>query len=124
MSLSRSHLAAKTNRKPDWTDGRKSPPLADDDTLSCYTAAETKRFAKQLGLKPVTTPITSPQSNGMAESFVKTFKRDYAKLAHRPDSQTVMGQLKAWFDDYNSFHPHSALGYLPPQLFRERRSAT
>ena len=58
------------------------------------------------------------------ESFVKTFKRDYAKLAHRPDSQTVMGQLKAWFDDYNSFHPHSALGYLPPQLFRERRSAT
>lgn len=93
------------------------------DNGSCYTAAETKRFAKQLGLKPVTTPITSPQSNGMAESFVKTFKRDYAKLAHRPDSQTVMGQLKAWFDDYNSFHPHSALGYLPPQLFRERRSA-
>jgi putative transposase len=94
------------------------------DNGSCYTAAETKRFAKQLGLKPVTTPITSPQSNGMAESFVKTFKRDYAKLAHSPDSQTVMGQLKAWFDDYNSFHPHSALGYLPPQLFRERRSAT
>jgi putative transposase len=93
------------------------------DNGSCYTATETKRFAKQLGLKPVTTPITSPQSNGMAESFVKTFKRDYAKLAQRPDSQTVMGQLKAWFDDYNSFHPHSALGYLPPQLFRERRSA-
>jgi putative transposase len=45
----------------------------------------------------------------MAESFVKTFNRDHAKLAHRPDSQTVMGQLKAWFDDYNSFHPHSAL---------------
>ncbi len=93
------------------------------DNGSCYTAAETRSFAKQLGLKPVTTPITSPQSNGMADSFVKTFKRDYAKLAHRPDSQTVMGQLKAWFDDYNSFHPHSALGYLPPQLFRERRSA-
>ena len=94
------------------------------DNGSCYTAAETRSFAKQLGLKPVTTPITSPQSNGMAESFVKTLKRDYAKLAHRPDSQTVMGQLKAWFDDYNSFHPHSALGCLPPRLFRERRSAT
>jgi putative transposase len=25
------------------------------------------------------------QSNGMAESFVKTLKRDYAKLANRPD---------------------------------------
>ena len=70
------------------------------DNGSCYTAAETRSLAKQLGLK-----------------------RDYAKLAHRPDSQTVMGQLKAWFYDYNSFPPHSALGYLPPQLFRERRSA-
>jgi putative transposase len=118
LGLSRGNLLDKITRSPQWTDGRKSPPLADDDTL------KTKRFAKQLGLKPVTTPITSPQSNGMAESFVKTFKRDYAKLAHRPDSQTVMGQLKAWFDDYNSFHPHSALGYLPPQLFRERKSAT
>ncbi len=38
---------------------------------SCYTAAETRRFAKQLGLKPVTTPVTSPLSNGMAESLVK-----------------------------------------------------
>jgi hypothetical protein len=28
------------------------------------------------------------------------------------------------FDEYNSFHPQSALGYLPPQLFRERISAT
>jgi hypothetical protein len=46
------------------------------------------------------------------------------KLADRPDSQTVMGQLKAWFDNYNSYHSHGALGYLPPQLFPERGSAT
>jgi putative transposase len=60
----------------------------------------------------------------MAESFVKTLKRDYAKLANRPDSKTVMAQLKDWFDDYNSYHPYSALGYLPPTLFREKRSVT
>ncbi len=75
------------------------------DNGSCYTAAEKRSFAKGLGLKPVTTPVTSPQSNGMAESFVKTLKRDYAKLANRPDSKTVMAQLKDWFDDYNSYHP-------------------
>jgi putative transposase len=78
-----------------------------------------KSFAKELGLKPFTTPVTSPQSNGMAESFVKTLKRDYAKLANRPDSKAVMAQLKDWFDDYNSHHPHSELVYLPPTLFRE-----
>jgi putative transposase len=59
-----------SNRKPpktiEW--------LTDND--SCYTAIETRGFAKELGLKPVTTPVTSPQSNGMAESFVKTLKRD------------------------------------------------
>jgi putative transposase len=60
------------------------------DNGSCYTAAETKSFAKLLVLKPVTIPVTSPQSNGMAESFVKTLKNDYAKLANRPDSKTVM----------------------------------
>ncbi len=60
------------------------------DNGSCYTAAETRSFAKQLGLKPVTTPVTSPPSNGMAHSFVKTLKREYAKLANRPDSKNVM----------------------------------
>ena len=91
---------------------------------SCDTAAETRSFAKELGLKPVTTPVTSPQSNGMAESFMKTLKRDFAKLANRPGSKTVMAQLKDWFDYYNYYHPHSALGYLPPTLFREKRSVT
>ena len=73
------------------------------DNGSCYTAAETRSFAKQLGLKPVTIPVTSPQSNGMAESFVKTLKRDYAKLANRQDSKTVMAQFKDWFNDYNFY---------------------
>lgn len=59
----------------------------------------------------------------MAESFVKTLKRDYAKLAERPDSQTVMAQLRKWFDDYNSYYPHSALGYVPAKQFRGKRSA-
>jgi putative transposase len=46
----------------------------------------------------------------IAESFVKTLKRDYAKLANKPDSKTVLAQLQAWFDGYNLYHLHSALG--------------
>ena len=43
------------------------------------------------GLKPITRPIATPQNNDMAESFVKTFKRDYPHLAERTrDSQVVM----------------------------------
>jgi len=43
------------------------------DNGSCYTARDTRKFAKSLGLICCTTPVSSPQSNGMAEAFVKTF---------------------------------------------------
>lgn len=93
------------------------------DNGSCYTAAETRSFARMLGLKPATTPVRSPQSNGMSESLVKTIKRDYASLALRPDASTVMQQLGNWFEHYNTMDPHSALKYLSPRLFREKRQA-
>lgn len=92
------------------------------DNGSCYIASNTRSFARALGLKPITTPVQSPQSNGMAESFVKTFKRDYVRLANRPNSEAVMNGLKTWFEHYNQKHPHSALKYLSPRMFRERQS--
>jgi putative transposase len=94
------------------------------DNGSCYTAAEVRYFAKLLRLKPVTTPVSSPQSNGMAESLVKTIKRDYANLALRPDARTVMNQLGSWFEHYNEKHPHSALNYLSPRRYREQQALT
>ena len=42
-----------------------------------YTATASVLYAHELGLIPITTPAYSPQSNGLAEAFVKTFKRDY-----------------------------------------------
>ncbi len=69
------------------------------------------------GLKPVKTPVTSPQSKCMAESFVRALKRDSANLVSNPDSKTVMAQVEDWFDDYNLHHPHSALVILPTTLF-------
>jgi putative transposase len=33
-----------------------------------------------LNLQPCFTPVESPESNGMAEAFVKTFKRDYIRV--------------------------------------------
>jgi putative transposase len=88
------------------------------DNGSPYIATHTRALARVLGLVPRTTPIESPQSNGMAEAFVKTFKRDYAQVRPRPDAATVMQQLDAWFEHYNSVHPHKALGYRSPREFR------
>ncbi len=49
-----------------------------------YTAHETKRIARSLGL----TPVCSPQSNGLAETFINTFKCDYVSRMDLSDTQT------------------------------------
>lgn len=90
------------------------------DNGSCYTAHDTRRFARDIGLIPRTTPITSPQSNGMAEAFVRTLKRDYVRVSPRPDARTVIAQLPGWIDHYNRVHPHRALGYRSPREFIDR----
>jgi putative transposase len=92
------------------------------DNGSPYVARDTRAFAEQLNLVPRTTAINSPQSNGMAESFVKTFKRDYVAAMDRHDAITVMRQLPAAFEHYNNVHPHSALKMLSPRLFRQQQA--
>ena len=82
-----------------------------------WLAGETRSFARDIGLEPRTTPIESPQSNGMAEAFVRTIKRDYVRVSPCPDAQTVMHQLSAWINHYNEVHPHKALGYRSPHEF-------
>jgi putative transposase len=92
------------------------------DNGSPYVARDTRSFAEQLNLIPRTTAINSPQSNGMAESFVKTFKRDYVGQMNRTDALTVLQQLPAAFEHYNTVHPHSALKMLSPRLFRQQQA--
>ncbi len=46
------------------------------DNGSCYTAGEAITFAAALGIVRKFTQARGPQSNGMAEALVKTFKRD------------------------------------------------
>jgi len=83
-----------------------------------YTATASVLYAHELGLVPITTPSYSPQSNGLAEAFVKTFKRDYVDGAELRDAETVLAQLSDWFDDYNTRAPHSALGMCSPAEYR------
>lgn len=88
------------------------------DNGSCYIARETRAFAALLGFIVCTTPVRSPQSNGMAEAFVKTFKRDYVYLNDLPDAATVMAKLPEWIEDYNATHPHKGLKMKSPWEYR------
>lgn len=88
------------------------------DNGGAYIAADTRQIARDLGLKPVRTPVGSPQSNGMAESFVNTFRRDYQSRMDLRDAPTVLAQLPAAFEHFNQEHPHSALKMKSPREFR------
>ncbi|MBK5552921.1 IS3 family transposase [Pseudomonas sp. TH03] len=94
------------------------------DNGSAYTAEQTRLFARQIGLQPVNTPVRSPQSNGMAESFVKTIKRDYVAHMPKPDRETALRNLAIAFEHYNEQHPHSALNYRSPREFRRLAAAS
>ena len=63
------------------------------------------------------TPVQSPESNGISEAFVKTFKRDYVRVNPLPDALTALRQIAGWFEDYNENHPHSGLRMRSPREF-------
>lgn len=90
------------------------------DNEGIYTALETVIEAERLNLVPITTPVASPESNGMAEAFVNTMRRDYLDGADLGSAARVLEQLPGWFEDYNTVAPHSALGYRAPAEYRRQ----
>ena len=81
------------------------------DNGSIFAAHKTIEIALALNLEPCFTPIENPESNGMAEVFVKIFKRDYVHAA------TALALIENSMEDYNTVHPHSRLGYRPPREY-------
>jgi hypothetical protein len=46
-------------------------------------------------MPPLESPSLGLRPAGIAEAFVKTFKRDYARLSILPDAETVIALLPA-----------------------------
>jgi putative transposase len=58
----------------------------------------------------------------MAEAFVRTMKRDYARVFQLTDAAAVIRQLPASFEHYDTVHPHRALSYRSPREFIASRT--
>lgn len=87
------------------------------DNGSCDTARDTRAFARGIGLIPRTTLVSSPQSNGTAEAFVRTLKT--RSCPRNPQAQSAgrhrsTARLVAY---YNEVHSHRALRYRSPRGF-------
>lgn len=87
------------------------------DNGSAYVARQTIHFGRSIGFEMCTTAPYSPESNGMAEAFVKTFKRDYVYVADLSSAEKVMQQVLKWFEDYNNNAPHKGLKMLSPREY-------
>ena len=92
------------------------------DNGSTYTSQ--KKLLKALGIEDCKTAVSSPQSNGMAESFVKTLKRDYFPFIDLENAQAALSCLQKVIEQYNGEHPHSALSYLSPMEYRQKKGLT
>lgn len=94
--------------------------LSDNDSI--YTALDTLTTAERWHLVPITTPASSPQSNGMSEAFVNTLRRDYLSGADLSTAAVVLEQIPGWIADYNAIAPHSVLGYQSPWQYRRSQA--
>lgn len=107
--------------------GRRRAPVPCEwlsDNGSVYTALATVLALESAGLIPRTTPVASPESNGLAEAFVQTLRRDYLDGADLADGTTVLRALPGWIRDYNTEAPHSGLGYRAPAEYRRQQEKT
>src|ERR1019366_3840221 len=84
---------------------------------------KTVDIALALGLDPCFTPVESPESNGMAEAFGKTFKRDYVRVNPIPNAASTLAAIEEWMDEYNELHPHSRSATAHPASISERMSS-
>jgi putative transposase len=87
------------------------------DNGSIFAAHKTIEIALALNLEPCFTPVESPESNGVAEAFVKIFKRDYVRITALSGADTALALIENWMEDYNTVHPHSRLGYRSPREY-------
>ena len=99
-----------------------SPPPTNDTSTAAWIrknlfASPKDTILSLVGLALLFTPIRSPESNGMSESFVKTLKRDYARLNVLTDADAILAMLPDWIEDYCEVHPHSGLKFRSPREF-------
>lgn len=82
-----------------------------------YICKKLRAVLQGFGIIVCHTPRRSPESNGLAEAFFGTFKRDYIYQGELESFEEVGRKLPGWIRDYNEVAPHSALGMKSPAQF-------
>ena len=68
----------------------------------------------EIGARHTPTRKYRPQTNGKAERFIQTMKREWAYRRLYTSNEARLRTLQTWVRSYNSRRPHTALGGRPP----------
>jgi putative transposase len=82
-----------------------------------YACQKLRAVLQGYGMAVCRTPRRSPESNGLAEAFFGSFKRDYVNQQELSSLEEIARQIPEWIKDYNEAAPHSALGMKSPMEF-------
>jgi len=84
-----------------------------------YACHRLRAVLQGFGIVVCRTPRRSPESNGLAEKFFGTFKRDYVYQGELENLEEIGKKLGDWIRDYNEVAPHSSLKMKAPAQFYE-----
>ena len=89
------------------------------DNGTCFTSQEFENFLKANSIQHIKTAPYHPQSNGLAERMVQSFKKGMKKIS----SGTVDTKLAQLLFSYQ-LTPHSTTGQTPAELMFGRQLST
>jgi putative transposase len=87
------------------------------DNGSEFIARCLQNWLKDHGTKPLFIEPGSPWQNGKCESFNGKLRDECLNMELFDTLKEAQVVIEAWRDEYNSFRPHSALGYQTPDQF-------
>lgn len=85
-----------------------------------FTSAWTQAWAERRGIVWEFIEPGSPAQNAFVERFNGTFRVEVLDANRFETINDVRALSEAWMTIYNEMRLHSALGNLPPRVFRER----
>ncbi|HJL62898.1 MAG TPA: IS3 family transposase [Candidatus Marinimicrobia bacterium] len=93
---------------------RGVPEYIRSDNGSEFTAKAVREWLSNVGVKTLYIEPGSPWENGYNESFNGKFRDELLNCEIFETLFEAKVLIERWRKEYNTFRPHSALGYLPP----------
>jgi len=93
---------------------RGAPTYLRSDNGSEFTATAVREWLKRVGVETLFIEPGSPWENGYVESFNGKLRDELLNGEIFYTLQEAQVIIEGWRREYNTFRPHSSLGYRPP----------